>query len=111
MMLGAIFLASRISGLCAVVGATIGVLTAVAIGVPAAELSVGLWGYDATLACIAIGGMFLRLSPRVSVLACMAALNATLLHGALRSALFPVALPPLTVAAAITCLYVDVLQA
>ena len=105
-MLCAIIMASRISGVFAVLGGTIGVLTAIAMGAPEAEIAEGLWGYDATLAAICVGGMFFRLSRRICVLAVLAALQAVLLHGALRAALFPVALPPLTVAAALTCLFV-----
>ena len=105
LMLVGVFLASRVSGLFALIGGSIGVLTAIAIGAPEPEIADGLWGYDATLASICVGGLFFRLSPRVGVLALFAALQAVLLHGALRSALFPVALPPLTVAAAVTCLF------
>ena len=106
MLLCAIVMASRISGIFAVLGSLIGVLTAIAVGAPESEIAEGLWGYDATLAAICVGGMFFRLSKRICILAVFAALQAVLLHGALRAALFPVALPPLTVAAALTCLFV-----
>lgn len=98
-----VLVASRIAFVAAVCSACIGVFGAVALGAPELEVNQGLWGYDAVLAGLCVGGIFFRLSMRGAVLAVFAAVMATLLHGAVRSALFPVGLPPLTFAAATTC--------
>jgi urea transporter len=98
-----VLLASRISGIAAIVGAAVGVYGAIALGADPGEIYEGLWGYDSTLACICVGGLFFRLSPRTAVLAVIAAMFATLSHGAWRSFFYPVGLPPLTFGAATTC--------
>lgn len=98
-----VFIASRIAAIAAFTGACIGVFGAVGLGAVDTEIYSGLWGYDATLAAVCVGGLFFRLSPRVILLAVIASVFSVLLHGAMRSFFFPVGLPPLTFAAACTC--------
>eukprot|EP00042_Codosiga_hollandica_P031279 m.188978 g.188978 ORF g.188978 m.188978 type:complete len:489 (-) comp53595_c0_seq2:120-1586(-) len=101
LVVAGVALYSRISGFFAVLGAAMGAFYAVAIGASETELYSGLWGYDATIVGITIGGLFVYLNAKAIPFTLMAILAAVMLHGALRVLLIPVGLPPLTFAAAV----------
>eukprot|EP00048_Salpingoeca_helianthica_P000101 m.39250 g.39250 ORF g.39250 m.39250 type:complete len:400 (+) comp10112_c0_seq2:295-1494(+) len=98
----AVFAASFVSFTAALLGAILGTLMAMGLGIAPAPIYQGLWGYNPVLAAIAIGGMFFHLNRRTTALATLAALLSILLTGAVGSFLKPVGLPPLTFPAAIT---------
>lgn len=58
----------RITALFAVVGSTVGLLTAIAFGVDGYNAFHGIWGYNSSLTAMAIGGFFVTLNVIVSIL-------------------------------------------
>eukprot|EP00042_Codosiga_hollandica_P045721 m.468765 g.468765 ORF g.468765 m.468765 type:complete len:825 (+) comp57084_c0_seq2:212-2686(+) len=92
---------SRISAVFAVLGSTVGAFYAVAIGAPAGELYAGLWGYDATIVGITLGGLFLYLNTKLLPYAFIGIFTVVMMHGALKSFLAPVGMPPLTFPASV----------
>lgn len=96
-------IASRVAAVAMLLGAAIGVGTAIVVGAPAAEIYAGLWGYDASLVCVCIMGLFYLLTPRSIVLAIVGSIFATLMHGAVSAFLAPVGMPALTFPAALVC--------
>uniref|UniRef100_A0A8C3WSV0 Urea transporter n=1 Tax=Catagonus wagneri TaxID=51154 RepID=A0A8C3WSV0_9CETA len=67
--LGAILLSSPLMCLHAAIGSLLGIAAGLSLSAPFEDIYVGLWGYNSSLACIAIGGMFLALTWQTHLLA------------------------------------------
>ncbi|KAF3829843.1 hypothetical protein GH733_001794 [Mirounga leonina] len=92
----ALFISSPLICLHAAIGSTVGMLAALTIATPLDSIYFGLGGYNSTLACIAIGGMFYVLTWQTHVLAVACALFAAYLGAALANVLSVFGLPPCT---------------
>eukprot|EP00762_Andalucia_godoyi_P004027 ANDGO_05627.mRNA.1 Urea transporter DVU1160 len=89
--------ASRIMAFSCLIGSVFGVLFAMALGIPAKSIYMGLWGYNPCLSGIALGGLFLVARGRKFFgLWVFAVLATTIVHGAVGSFLLPFGLPTLT---------------
>lgn len=80
---------SRISACFAFLGSFLGMTVALALGAPLPEIQDGLWGYNAVLASMAIGGMFYIPNAASSIMAGACAILATLLFAPIRNLLNP----------------------
>lgn len=87
---------SRIAGIMALVGSTIGMLTGLAVGASGATIYHGLWSFNSFAAALAIGGVFFVFSFRSFGLGVGCAILAALIFGALTSFFEPWGLPALT---------------
>ncbi|EPY81894.1 urea transporter 1 [Camelus ferus] len=67
--LGAILLSSPIMCLHAAIGSFLGLAAGLSLSAPFEDIYTGLWGFNSSLACIAIGGMFLVLTWQAFLLA------------------------------------------
>lgn len=92
----ALFISSPLICLHAAIGSTVGMLAALTIATPLDSIYFGLCGFNSTLACIAIGGMFYVLTWQTHVLAIACALFAAYLGAALANVLSVFGLPPCT---------------
>ncbi|HZF91801.1 MAG TPA: urea transporter [Streptomyces sp.] len=79
LLLVAVFLADRTAGLAACAGSATGVLTAWALGAPAARIADGTMGCNAVLVAMALCGVFLPAAPATLLYALLGAATATLL--------------------------------
>lgn len=77
LLLAGVFLVSRVAGLVVCAGSATGVLTAWALGLPAARIADGTAGYSAVLAASALCGVFLAASWRTLLYALLGAATAT----------------------------------
>ncbi|XP_068931499.1 urea transporter 1 isoform X2 [Petaurus breviceps papuanus] len=77
LFLVAIFLSSPIMGLHAAIGSTVGIIAGMTLSVSFENIYAGLWGYNSSLACIAIGGFFMALTWQTHLLslACVRAVT------------------------------------
>ena len=100
LVLLAVVLASPLAAALGVLGALAAMVTVLAIGVEAADVAQGLWGYNGLLVAIALGGIFHAPGPRSLMIALVGAGLSTLLQF-LQGALVPT-LPPLTVSFVLT---------
>lgn len=96
LVLAATALASPLAALLGLAGALAAMLTALLLGVPAAAIAQGLWGYDGVLVAIAVGGIFHAPTRRSLAIAIPAAAASSPLL-LLQSTALP-AVPPLTFA-------------
>jgi urea transporter/ankyrin repeat protein len=95
---------SWISAAAALLGAAVGVVGALGLGIPGAAIYAGLWGYNPCLVGIALGGVFyVPQGARSAGMWLFAVLASVVVHGAIASALGPVGMPALTFPAASTC--------
>ncbi|XP_051058066.1 urea transporter 2 [Phodopus roborovskii] len=92
----ALFISSPLICLHAAIGSTIGMLAALSIATPFDSIYFGLCGFNSTLACIAIGGMFYVITWQTHLLAIACALFAAYLGAALANMLSVFGLPPCT---------------
>ncbi|XP_027724807.1 urea transporter 2 isoform X1 [Vombatus ursinus] len=92
----ALFISSPLICLHAAIGSTMGMLAALTLATPFNSIYFGLWGFNSTLACIAIGGMFYAITWQTHLLAITCALFAAYLGGALTNMLSVFGLPPCT---------------
>ncbi|XP_012860206.1 urea transporter 2 [Echinops telfairi] len=92
----ALFISSPLVCLHAAIGSTVGVLAALTIATPFNSIYFGLCGFNSTLACIAIGGMFYVITWQTHLLAIACALFAAYLGAALANMLSVFGLPPCT---------------
>jgi len=88
-------LSSRWAALLSVLGFTAGLLTYELLGGPTTDLSVEIIGFNFQLAAIAVGGIFVVLSPGSLALAALAGVLAAGASAALLILLQPIDLPPL----------------
>jgi urea transporter len=89
-------LCSRIAAGFALLGSAAGLGTALLVGGDGFDAYQGLWGYNAVLSAIAVGGMFYVLTWRSALLAVAAAVTASLTFVAVGIAFTPLGLPALT---------------
>ncbi|XP_011930084.1 PREDICTED: urea transporter 2 isoform X2 [Cercocebus atys] len=94
--LTALFISSPLICLHAAIGSTVGMLAALSIATPFDSIYFGLCGFNSTLACIAIGGMFYVITWQTHLLAIACALFAAYLGAALDNMLSVFGLPPCT---------------
>ncbi|XP_074196141.1 urea transporter 2 isoform X3 [Rhinolophus sinicus] len=92
----ALFISSPLICLHAAIGSTMGMLAALTIATPFDSIYFGLCGFNSTLACIAIGGMFYVITWQTHLLAITCALFAAYLGAALANMLSVFGLPPCT---------------
>jgi urea transporter len=92
----AIFVNSRISALFALLGSALGALTAWTVGASGVANFHGLYGFNAVLCAIALGGIFFVLTWRSAVYALVAALISALVFAAISTFLAPIGMPALT---------------
>ncbi|KAM6148718.1 urea transporter 2 [Erethizon dorsatum] len=92
----ALFISSPLICLHAAIGSTMGMLAALSIATPFDSIYFGLCGFNSTLACIAIGGMFYAITWQTHLLAIACALFAAYLGAALANMLSVFGLPPCT---------------
>uniref|UniRef100_A0A8D2D4P1 Solute carrier family 14 member 2 n=1 Tax=Sciurus vulgaris TaxID=55149 RepID=A0A8D2D4P1_SCIVU len=92
----ALFISSPLICLHAAIGSTMGMLAALSIATPFEAIYFGLCGFNSTLACIAIGGMFYVITWQTHLLAIACALFAAYLGTALANMLSVFGLPPCT---------------
>jgi len=98
---GLVFLAgiavnSRISAGFALLGAAVGLLTALVLGADGFTAYHGLYGFNAVLCAIALGGVFFVLTWRSAVYALVAAAFSVPAFAAVAVALSPIGMPALT---------------
>jgi urea transporter len=92
----AIFVNSRISALFALLGSALGGLTAWTVGASGIAVFHGLYGFNAVLSAIALGGLFFVLTWRSAIYALAAAIVSTLAFAAIGVFLAPIGMPALT---------------
>ncbi|OCT98899.1 hypothetical protein XELAEV_18011131mg [Xenopus laevis] len=96
MFLVALFLSSPIICLHGAIGSAVGMLAGLSLSAPFENINFGLWGYNAVLACIAIGGMFYALTWQTHLLAISCALFCAYLGAAIANMMSVVRLPSCT---------------
>lgn len=96
LILAGIAVCSRIAAAFALLGSTAGLGTALLLGGDGAAAQAGLWGYNAVLTAIAVGGVFYVLTWRSALLAVAAAVAASVTFVAVGTTLAPLGLPALT---------------
>jgi urea transporter len=98
----AILVNSRISAAFAFAGSLLAMLTAMALGGAGVAIYHGLYGFNAVLTAIALGGLFLRLSWPSALYALVGAIFSTVAFAGLSVALSPIGMPALTAPFVIT---------
>ncbi|MFF7356197.1 urea transporter [Streptomyces filipinensis] len=96
LLLAGLFLASRAAGWVACAGSATGILTAWALGAPAARIADGTMGYNAVLVALALCGVFLSPTPATLLYALLGAATATTITPTLAHLLAPSGGHPLT---------------
>ncbi|AOR30022.1 urea transporter [Streptomyces fodineus] len=89
LLLAGLFLASRTAGWVACCGSATGILTAWALGAPAARIADGTLGYNAVLVALALCGVFLPATRATLLYALLGAATATALTPAAAALLAP----------------------
>ncbi|MEU2062722.1 urea transporter [Streptomyces sp. NPDC013455] len=89
LLLAGVFLAGRVAGLVACAGSATGILTAWALGAPAARIADGTMGYNAVLVALALCGVFLAVTPATLLYALLGAATATVVTPAVAHLLAP----------------------
>lgn len=95
-MIVAIALHSRISALMALMGAALAALVAVIFGAPEGAIRDGLFGYNAALTALALGGFFLVLTVRSFIYTVFGVIVTTWLWASVAIFLEPIGMPVLT---------------
>ncbi|NXC24180.1 UT2 protein, partial [Campylorhamphus procurvoides] len=83
----ALFISSPLICLHAVIGSAVGMLAGLSLATPFSQIYSGLWGYNSSLSCVAIGGMFYALTWQTHLLALACALFSAYLGAAVTSIL------------------------
>ncbi|XP_047553468.1 urea transporter 1 isoform X1 [Lutra lutra] len=92
----ALLLSSPIMCLHAAIGSMLGIVAGLSVSEPFENIYLGLWGFNSSLACIAIGGMFLALTWQTHILALACALFTAYLGVSLSHMMAVVGLPACT---------------
>lgn len=93
----AILVNSRISALFALLGSIVGMLTALLLlGVDGYAVYIGLYGFNAVLCSIAVGGVFYVIGWKSGIYALLCALVGTVVMASLTTFLSPFGIPALT---------------
>ncbi|NWY16324.1 UT2 protein, partial [Aphelocoma coerulescens] len=74
MFLIGLFISSPLICVHAVIGSAVGMMAGLSLATPFSQIYSGLWGYNSSLSCAAIGGMFLALTWQTHLLAMACAL-------------------------------------
>ncbi|KAM6392045.1 urea transporter 2-like [Rhynochetos jubatus] len=85
--LTALFISSPLICLHAAIGSAVGMLAALSLATPFSKIYSGLWGYNSSLSCIAIGGMFYAFTWQTHLLAIACALFTAYLGAAVTNML------------------------
>nr|XP_027791449.1 urea transporter 1 [Marmota flaviventris] len=88
-----LLLSSPLMCLHAAIGSLLGIVAGLSLSAPFKDIYFGLWGYNSSLACIAIGGMFIALTWQAHLLALACALFTAYLGGSLTHLMAKVGLP------------------
>jgi len=104
---GALFLTgiavgSRITAAAALIGSIVALALAWALGARPDLIRAGIYGFNAVLTAMALGGVFFLLHPRIIVVTAIAVCFSTILYGSLAAILRPMGLPALTAPFVIT---------
>eukprot|EP00301_Raphidiophrys_heterophryoidea_P004668 c12010_g2_i1.p1 GENE.c12010_g2_i1~~c12010_g2_i1.p1 ORF type:complete len:766 (-),score=161.96 c12010_g2_i1:75-2156(-) len=105
-----LFLSSRIAAFSALGGSVIGLICAIAIGVPPGQVTIGLWGYAPALSGVAICGMFFVPTIRAAAVAAFCCAITVLVHGSLTAIMNELGLPTLTFGFAVGTTFFTLLQ-
>ncbi|XP_069736468.1 urea transporter 2-like isoform X1 [Phaenicophaeus curvirostris] len=89
----ALFISSPLICLHAAIGSAVGMLAALSLATPFSKIYSGLWGYNSSLSCIAIGGMFYAFTWQTHLLAIACALFSAYLGAAVTNLLSVFGLP------------------
>ncbi|NXL13700.1 UT2 protein, partial [Setophaga kirtlandii] len=77
-----LFISSPLICVHTVIGSAVGMLAGLSLATPFSQIYLGLWGYNSSLSCAAIGGMFLALTWQTHLLAMACALFSAYLGAA-----------------------------
>ncbi|XP_033033752.1 urea transporter 1 isoform X3 [Trachypithecus francoisi] len=94
--LGAILLSSPLMCLHAAVGSLLGIAAGLSLSAPFEDIYFGLWGFNSSLACIAMGGMFMALTWQTHLLALGCALFTAYLGVGMANVMARIGLPACT---------------
>uniref|UniRef100_A0A667H7L3 Urea transporter 1 n=3 Tax=Lynx TaxID=13124 RepID=A0A667H7L3_LYNCA len=94
--LGAILLSSPLMCLHAAIGSLLGIAAGLSLSAPFENIYFGLWGFNSSLACIAMGGMFMALTWQTHLLALACALFTAYLGVSLSHVMAVAGLPACT---------------
>ncbi|PNJ80678.1 SLC14A1 isoform 6 [Pongo abelii] len=94
--LGAILLSSPLTCLHAAIGSLLGIAAGLSLSAPFEDIYFGLWGFNSSLACIAMGGMFMALTWQTHLLALGCALFTAYLGVGMANFMAGVGLPACT---------------
>ncbi|KAM6230503.1 urea transporter 2 [Porphyrio hochstetteri] len=83
----ALFISSPLICLHAAIGSAVGILAALSLATPFSKIYSGLWGYNSSLSCAAIGGMFYAFTWQTHLLAIACALFSAYLGATLMNML------------------------
>ncbi|NXN98087.1 UT2 protein, partial [Rhinopomastus cyanomelas] len=89
----ALFISSPLTCLHAAIGSVVGMLAALSLATPFSKIYSGLWGYNSSLSCIAIGGMFYAFTWQTHLLAIACALFSAYLGAAVTNMLSVFGIP------------------
>ncbi|NWW43665.1 UT2 protein, partial [Pedionomus torquatus] len=89
----ALFISSPLICLHAAIGSAVGMLAALSLATPFSTIYSGLWGYNSSLSCIAIGGMFYAFTWQTHLLAVACALFSAYLGATVTNMLSVFGLP------------------
>ncbi|KAM6219976.1 urea transporter 1 isoform 3-T3 [Rhynchocyon petersi] len=92
----AILLSSPLMCLHAAIGSLLGIAAGLSLSAPFENIYFGLWGFNSSLACIAIGGMFMALTWQTHLLALACALFTAYLGVSMSHVMAVVGLPACT---------------
>ncbi|KAL2778071.1 urea transporter 1 isoform 2 [Daubentonia madagascariensis] len=92
----AILLSSPLMCLHAAIGSLLGIVAGLSLSAPFEDIYLGLWGFNSSLACIAIGGMFMALTWQTHLLALACALFTAYLGVSMANLMARVGLPACT---------------
>ncbi|XP_045383870.1 urea transporter 1 [Lemur catta] len=92
----AILLSSPLMSLHAAIGSLLGTVAGLSLSAPFEDIYLGLWGFNSSLACIAIGGMFVALTWQTHLLALFCALFTAYLGVSMANVMAMVGLPACT---------------
>ncbi|XP_023063394.1 urea transporter 1 isoform X2 [Piliocolobus tephrosceles] len=94
--LGAILLSSPLMCLHAAIGSLLGTAAGLSLSAPFEDIYSGLWGFNSSLACIAMGGMFVALTWQTHLLALGCALFTAYLGVGMANVMARIGLPACT---------------
>ncbi|KAL0613336.1 Urea transporter 1 [Plecturocebus cupreus] len=94
--LGAILLSSPLMCLHAAIGSLLGMAAGLSLAAPFDDIYFGLWGFNSSLACIAMGGMFMALTWQTHLLALGCALFTAYLGVGMANLMAGIGLPACT---------------